>query len=725
MTAQNCFNPIVKNQDSSSVTTQFSFVNDFTFLWWDGSTDNLKNFTSNGTYYVTVTGTNPVCQSVDSVVVTGLNVPPPPPGVILYDVMGGGSLCAGGAGILVSLSGSQIGYLYYLAFNGNFIGNPVTGTGGQILLGPQTQAGMYTVFVLYNGQTTQMSGQAVISSSNIILSTQVTNVSCAGGSNGTVDLSVTGATSPTYLWSTGIITQDVMNLGAGTYTVTVTDANGCTAATTATITAPAAISLSATSTPASCNGNNGTATLFASGGTGNYAYAWSPSCSTQQNPTNLSSGNYVVSVTDANGCTAMTSVVVGQTVNVPFADFTFAVNGKNVNFINLSSNATKYVWVFGDGTTSTDMTPPLYFYSAGGNYSVTLVVTNACGEQVSVTKEIVIAPPAQAPVADFTASQQTICAGQSMTFKDLSLNTPTTWAWIFPGGNPSSSTLQNPTVTYNTPGVYAVTLSVTNAAGTDTENKFGFITVGSNVSVADFSYGINGKTVSFSSLTTGNLYQWNFGDGTTSTEKNPTHSYNGGGSFSVILTVTGGCGSASSTKVINLSCFDLNITASILKPKVDQYVHFTALIPSNPQGSGITWVWTAQNGILQYPYSCCPNIKFTSPGVWEVKVTVNDANGCIVSKSYFVEVVSNTTGDIDTFGKAEEGPSAYPNPTTANFKISSFAGEIEIFDTLGKSAGTKDIKKDEEIDLSSYPVGVYHIRLQTGNDAEYISVIKK
>jgi len=82
-----------------------------------------------------------------------------------------------------------------------------------------------------------------------------------------------------------------------------------------------------------------------------------------------------------------------------------------------------------------------------------------------------------APTADFMADNTTAEVGSTVSFTDLSTNMPTSWSWTFNGGTPSTSTVQNPRVTYNTPGTYAVSLTVTNAQGTDTETKAGYITV--------------------------------------------------------------------------------------------------------------------------------------------------------------------------------------------------------------------------------------------------------
>jgi PKD repeat protein len=81
------------------------------------------------------------------------------------------------------------------------------------------------------------------------------------------------------------------------------------------------------------------------------------------------------------------------------------------------------------------------------------------------------------PVADFSANRTNLCAGNTVTYTDLTNGTPIAWNWLFPGGTPGTSTAQNPTVTYNTAGAYDAQLIVTNANGKDTMLKTGYITV--------------------------------------------------------------------------------------------------------------------------------------------------------------------------------------------------------------------------------------------------------
>ncbi|MFN8417383.1 MAG: S8 family serine peptidase [Cytophagaceae bacterium] len=84
------------------------------------------------------------------------------------------------------------------------------------------------------------------------------------------------------------------------------------------------------------------------------------------------------------------------------------------------------------------------------------------------------------PIAEFDVDKQLVCPGQTVNYRDLSSlgsNTGVSWSWSFPGGTPSTSTLQNPTVVYNTAGTYSATLTVTNSFGNDVETKTNYVTV--------------------------------------------------------------------------------------------------------------------------------------------------------------------------------------------------------------------------------------------------------
>jgi hypothetical protein len=145
----------------------------------------------------------------------------------------------------------------------------------------------------------------------IVLSTTQQDLLCNGNSNGSIDLTVTGGTPLyTYSWTSGDVTEDIAGLTAGNYGVIVTDANGCTASTSTSITEPTALALTPSMTPASCN-PDGTASIAVGGGTASYTYLWSNNATTST-ISGLVSGTYSVTVTDANGCSAISSINVLQ-----------------------------------------------------------------------------------------------------------------------------------------------------------------------------------------------------------------------------------------------------------------------------------------------------------------------------------------------------------------------------------------------------------------------------
>ena len=137
------------------------------------------------------------------------------------------------------------------------------------------------------------------------------SVTCHGGSDGSIDLTVTGGVPPyTYNWSNGSTTEDISGLTAGNYTVTITDNAASSLTTIISITEPAEIIIIDSIISVTCNGaNNGSIYITPTGGTGPYNYAWSNGATTQ-NITGLSAGIYSVTVSDGNGCTLSQSETV-------------------------------------------------------------------------------------------------------------------------------------------------------------------------------------------------------------------------------------------------------------------------------------------------------------------------------------------------------------------------------------------------------------------------------
>ncbi|MBI4645092.1 MAG: hypothetical protein HY738_00495 [Bacteroidia bacterium] len=176
-------------------------------------------------------------------------------------------------------------------------------------------SGTYTATVTDNLGCTGTGSATITQPSAITVSDASINATCNGVCNGTAQVvTVSGGIGPFgYLWSTGETTQSISNLCPGTYYVTTTDIGAgaplCFNIQSVSITQPTAMTLTTSSTNSSCGGSTGAATVTPSGGTVPYTYFWATG-STNNPITNIPSGSYSVTVTDALGCTAVTSVNV-------------------------------------------------------------------------------------------------------------------------------------------------------------------------------------------------------------------------------------------------------------------------------------------------------------------------------------------------------------------------------------------------------------------------------
>jgi len=192
----------------------------------------------------------------------------------------------------------------------------------------------------------------------------------------------------------------------------------------------------------------------------------------------------------------------------------------------------------------------------GARYYFAVTAYNEAGQESSFSNEAsaLIPLPTGAPTASFSASATSGVAPVSVSFSSSSTGTISLYSWNF--GDGTSSTAQNPTHVYSSPGTYSVSLTVTGSGGSNTMTRNGFIVVSASGSgvVANFSAsrqaGPAPLNVSFTDESTGTVssYNWSFGDGGTSTARNPSHTYSSPGTYTVSLTVTGSGGSKTVTK---------------------------------------------------------------------------------------------------------------------------------------------------------------------------------
>lgn len=225
-----------------------------------------------------------------------------------------------------------------------------------------------------------------------ILSTTYTsnNLSSCSSNDGSIDLSISGGTSPyIFNWSNGATTEDLTNLTAGNYSATITDNNGCTNSVNITITSPPSPSLSFTQTNVSCNGgNDGSIDLSVNGGTSPFIFLWSNGATTED-INNLPAGSYTIQVTDNNNCIQDTTINISQPLapSITTTQVNIDCNGNNTGSIDLTINgsSTSYNTTWSNGATTEDISN-----LTAGNYTYTIVDANAC----TFSNTIVITEPA-------------------------------------------------------------------------------------------------------------------------------------------------------------------------------------------------------------------------------------------------------------------------------------------------------------------------------------------
>lgn len=201
-----------------------------------------------------------------------------------------------------------------------------------------------------------------------------------------------------------------------------------------------------------------------------------------------------------------------------------------------------------------------YFFAVKA-YDTNKTTESAYSNEINATVPATTTP---AITADFTANKTSGTAPLTVSFTPVTTGTITSWKWDIPGSYTptiTNSTASVVTATYPSPGTYSVSLTATGSSGSVTKTKPSYITVSGQAPVANFSAiptsGVAPLVVNFTDASAGSITNrsWNFGDGSTSTAANPSHTYSVAGSYTVSLTVTGSGGSNTKTNsnFINVS----------------------------------------------------------------------------------------------------------------------------------------------------------------------------
>ncbi|MBK7148292.1 MAG: gliding motility-associated C-terminal domain-containing protein [Bacteroidetes bacterium] len=380
----------------------------YTYLWSTfQSIEDLSNI-GGGLYYVIITDANG-CEKRDSILITE------PAALVLSQTITNVNCNGGSTGSIdLSVTGGVTTYSYLWS----------NGSTSQDLSG--LVAGTYTVTVTDANACTATSTATITQPNALTLNGNTTNVSCNGGSNGAINVSVTGGVFPyTYLWSNTSTNEDQSGLVQGTYTVTATDANACTITATFTLTQPAALTSSVVAVDVTCHGaNNGSADLSISGGVAPYTFSWS-NFQVSEDLANLDGGVYFVSITDANGCVRRDSAIIAEPtlLQLSVAVTNVACSGSNTGAVDLtvSGGTPGYSYSWSNGAISQDLS------SVGaGTYVVTVTDGNNCTATVSA---IITQPNGLLASGN---KNDVLCAGGNDGIINLSVSggvTPYTFAW--------------------------------------------------------------------------------------------------------------------------------------------------------------------------------------------------------------------------------------------------------------------------------------------------------
>jgi hypothetical protein len=615
------------------------------YTWSNAS--NTQNITVNtaGSFSVTVTDTNG-CVGSSATVTTSINPLPSAP-----SISGNSSICSGQvdtltitnpcAGCTFSWSNSQSGQQAYVSVSGLYTATSANSCG----ISGVSNSIAVTVHPLPSAQ----------------ISAGGPTTFCQGGT-----VALTASPAGTYLWSNNATTPIVNASSSGSYTVSVTDINGCSATS-------APVSITVNPLPVAGIISSGPNTFCAGGSVvlnaGSYSsYLWSNSLATQSITVNTA-GNYSVTVTDANGCSA-TSAAVAIAVNpLPTPVITPAGNisiCQGATQLLTASIASSYLWSNSAATQSISV-------GTAGNYSVTVTDGNGCS---GTTAPVVISVD-PLPVVPVIAGLDTVCSGGSTTLSVTNSCPACSFAWSNSGTGQS----------INVGAAGAYTATATNNCGTSLPSNVISLVV-NPLPVATITPNgpttfCQGDSVTLTSSPAA-AYQWS----NTATSQSVT--VNTSGLFTVVITDTNLCVSTPA-----------NIAVTVNPLPVIPVITAAGSILTSSYVYGNQWYL---NGSI-LPGDTSQNLNVLASGTYTVQVT--DTSGCSSTSPPFVFTGINSLASSDPI-------KIYPNPTPGIFNIDigkKQSAFIKISNALGQVIYQSELKQ-KQIDLSNQARGVYLIEVQ-------------
>ncbi|MBL7923339.1 MAG: PKD domain-containing protein [Bacteroidia bacterium] len=426
-----------------------------------------------------------------------------------------------------------------------------------------------------------------------------------------------------------------------------------------------------------------------------YSYFWTfgdGNTSTAPYPAHqyASQGTYLVCLTLVDSASGCTDTYCDSVSNLPpvncIAGFSYQQSNGSAYFNGFNagsfSGVSSYTWSFGDGSNGSGQFP-VHTYANAGNYTVclTIVTYSGCVDSVCNTISINSSPSCS---ANFTFSQQN---GVASFYPNTTGGAISSYYWTFGDGGTASN--QYPSHSYASAGTYQVCLTITTTTGcVDTVCQQITITGGANCQAYFSASSLAGNAVSFLNLSSGSpgYFYWTFGDGTTSTQMNPTHTYAASGYYVACLTIidsTQGCSDTwCDTVYAGNSAGNCNAQFSVSN-QLSTYIFNPAVSQYD------VYYWTFGDGTVSY--ATFPTHIYSNPGSYLVCLTVTDSSlnctatwcdtlvipggaGCQAYFSYSTDTVTNTTyftnlsqgsftNVVWTFGDGSSSTSFSPNHT--------------------------------------------------------------
>jgi len=363
-------------------------------------------------------------------------------------------------------------------------------------------------------------------------------------------------------------------------------------------------------------------------------------------------GTYTVTLTATNASGSGAATPITITVNpTPIADFfTIDTLGCAPFHVQFTDNSNPGVgasivgrtWYFGDGGTSTSLNPS-HIFTLPGNYAVNLQVINNFGCQGTAslktkTGYIVVTPGV---IPDFSDSLSSSCKPPTTAYFNNQTTGPGIISYTWRYGDGSTSLLPNPNHTYIANGLYPVTLIATSSLGCIDSVTIP-ITISTGIVTSSFVAPDSicvGSIVSFQNTSSPipNSSSWNFGDGGSSTQQNPTHPYAAAGNYTISLNNSFATCDDSTNKIIhvfNPPVANFIAISSTTSCKAPLTVNF------QDQSTGATkWLWTFGDGASATGPN--PAHTYNSLGTFTVKLVASNATGCssTITKNLFVQIV--------------------------------------------------------------------------------------